>query len=93
MKYYTNEKEITLEEAKKIEEENQKYLNSDNFEDLLKCKFIIKESWMKTTKEINKNWSAYDQRIAKLRLENYGLIYLDEYDQPMMIEDVENLYY
>ena len=44
MKYYTNEKEITLEEAKKIEEENQKYLNSDNFEDLLKCKFIIKES-------------------------------------------------
>ena len=48
---------------------------------------------MKTTKEINKNWSAYDQRIAKLHLENYGLIYLDEYDQPMMIEDVENLYY
>ena len=44
MKYYTNEKEITLEEAKKIEEENQKYLNSDNFEDLLKCKFIVKES-------------------------------------------------
>lgn len=43
---------------------------------------------MKTRKTINKNWSAYDQTVAKCHLDNWGVIYLDEYNQPMDVEDV-----
>lgn len=41
---------------------------------------------MKTTKEIDKSWSVYDQRVAKCHLTNYGVIFLDEYDAP--IDDI-----
>lgn len=38
---------------------------------------------MKTTKEINSVWSAYDQSVAKCHLINYGIIFLDEYGIPI----------
>ena len=38
---------------------------------------------MKTTKEINSAWSAYDQSVARAQLVNYGIIYLDEYGCPI----------
>lgn len=38
---------------------------------------------MKTTKEINSAWNAYDQSVAKCHLINYGIIFLDEYGIPI----------
>jgi hypothetical protein len=39
-RYYCNGVEITAKRAEEIERDNQHYMNSGNFEDLLKCKFI-----------------------------------------------------
>ena len=41
-KYYIDNKEVSKEEAERIERENNKYFNSGNMEDLLKIKFIVK---------------------------------------------------
>lgn len=38
---------------------------------------------MKKTKKINSEWSEYDRMVALSQLANYGVIYLDEYDQPV----------
>lgn len=38
---------------------------------------------MKTTIEINENWSEYDKNVARCQMLNYGKIYLDEYDVPI----------
>lgn len=38
---------------------------------------------MKTTKEIDKEWNAYDQSVAKCHLINYGIIFLDGYGIPI----------
>ena len=50
---------------------------------------------MKTTKEINNEWSEYDKMIALSQLMNYGVIYLDEYDLPIddeyLLEELEKL--
>lgn len=50
---------------------------------------------MKTTKEINSEWSEYDKMIALSQLTNYGVIYLDEYDLPIddeyLLEELEKL--
>ena len=48
---------------------------------------------MKTTKEINKEWSAYDQSVAKCHLANYGVIFLDSFGFPIDNEyETEELY-
>ena len=41
MKYYLAEKEITKEKAIQTEKDNQKYLESGDFNLLKNCKFII----------------------------------------------------
>lgn len=47
---------------------------------------------MKTTKMIDENWSAYDQKVGQCQLLNYGKIYLDEYGCPIDNEaEVEEL--
>lgn len=40
-RYFVNGSEITETQAKEIEKDNNKYLNSGNMEDLLKIKFIV----------------------------------------------------
>lgn len=40
-RYFVNGKEITEAEAKEIEKNNDRYLNSGNMEDLLKILFIV----------------------------------------------------
>ena len=45
---------------------------------------------MKTRKTIDRNWDEYDRLVAECHLDNYGIIYLDDYGCPMDIEDVEN---
>lgn len=48
---------------------------------------------MKTTKEINKEWSAYEQSVAKCYIANYGIIFLDSFDRPIDNEyEAEELY-
>lgn len=42
---------------------------------------------MKTTKDLSK-FKGYDLAVAKCHLENWGVIYLDEYNLPMDIDDV-----
>lgn len=42
---------------------------------------------MKTIKDINKDWSAYDKSVATCHLSNYGVIFLDSYGLP--IDDME----
>lgn len=44
---------------------------------------------MKTRKTIDKNWNKYDQMVAECHLANYGIIYLDEYNQPVDVEELE----
>lgn len=39
------------------------------------------------TNTINESWSEYDKSVAENQLENYGTIYLDEYDCP-----IDNIY-
>jgi hypothetical protein len=42
---------------------------------------------------INPLWCAYDKVVAKVQLENYHMIFLDEYGLPIDdIEHVEELY-
>lgn len=45
---------------------------------------------MKTTNNINQ-FKGYDKVVAECHLENWGVIYLDEYEQPMEVEDVINM--
>lgn len=40
-RYFVNGIEITEAEAKEIERKNSEYLNSGNFEDMFKIKFIV----------------------------------------------------
>ena len=48
---------------------------------------------MKTTEEIRKDWSAYDQSVAKCHLANYGVIFLDSFGCPIDNEyETEKLY-
>ena len=42
---------------------------------------------MKTTKDLKK-FSGYDLSVAQCHIYNWGVIYLDEYDKPMEVEDV-----
>lgn len=35
------------------------------------------------TNKIDERWSEYDKSVARCQLENYGCIYLDEYDCPI----------
>lgn len=39
-RYFLNGAEITEEQAKEIEKQNQIYLNSGDFEQIAKCEFI-----------------------------------------------------
>lgn len=48
---------------------------------------------IKTRKNINNTWCDFDKQVAKCHLNNYGVIYLDEYACPMDIEEVEMLLY
>lgn len=49
---------------------------------------------MRTTTEINNNWTEYDQTIAKTHISNYGIIFLDEkYGLPIDdLFELEELY-
>lgn len=42
MRYFINGKEISEKEAKKIEKDNKKYMDSGDFELMMKCQFIVK---------------------------------------------------
>lgn len=42
---------------------------------------------MKTTTDLSK-FNGYDLVVAKCQLANWGVIYLDEYELPMDVEDV-----
>lgn len=42
---------------------------------------------MKTTKDLSK-FKGYDLSVAKCHLENWGVIYLDEYGLPLDVEEV-----
>ena len=46
---------------------------------------------IKTRKIINSTWCDFDKQVANCHLNNYGVIYLDEYSCPMDIEEVEML--
>ena len=46
---------------------------------------------IKTRNSISRAWSEFDKSVAKCHIKNYGTIYLDEYDCPMDIEEVEML--
>lgn len=47
---------------------------------------------MKTTTEINPEWTNYDKLVAESHIYNYGVIYLDEYGCPIdndeLIEEI-----
>lgn len=48
---------------------------------------------MRTTTEINEKWSDYNKSVAKCHLNNYGVIFLDDYDCPIDDEyELEELY-
>lgn len=57
--------------------------------DIMICLGNIVE--IKTRKIINNVWSEFDKAIGNCHLNNYGVIYLDEYGCPMDIDDVEML--
>ena len=38
---------------------------------------------VRTVKQINPEWSDYDKSVARCHMENYGVIYLDEYGCPI----------
>lgn len=42
---------------------------------------------MKTTKDLTQ-FKGYDLSVAECHIANWGVIYLDEYDKPMEVEDV-----
>ena len=46
---------------------------------------------VKTRNSISRAWSEFDKIIAKQHINKYGTIYLDEYDCPMDIDEVEML--
>lgn len=48
---------------------------------------------MITTTEINENWNDYSKKVAKCHLNNYGVIFLDNYGCPIDNEyELEELY-
>lgn len=48
---------------------------------------------MKTTTEINEKWDDYGKKVAECHLNNYGVIFLDEYGCPIDNEhELEELY-
>lgn len=42
---------------------------------------------MKTTTDLTK-FKGYDLAVAKCHMENWGVVYLDEYGLPLEVEDV-----
>lgn len=42
---------------------------------------------MKTTKDLSK-FKGYDLTVAQCHMDNWGVIYLDEYGCPLEVEDV-----
>lgn len=45
------------------------------------------------TTEINENWNDYSKKVAKCQLNNYGVIFLDNYGCPIDNEyELEELY-
>ena len=34
-------------------------------------------------------WNSYDVSLSKAHILNYGVVYLDDYNKPMEIEDVD----
>ena len=48
---------------------------------------------MKTTMEINEKWDDYGKKVAECHLNNYGVIFLDDYGCPIDNEyELEELY-
>ena len=48
---------------------------------------------MKTTTKISEKWNDYDKKVAQCQLNNYGVIFLDEYGFPIDDEyELEELY-
>ena len=45
---------------------------------------------IRTTKEIDK-FSGYDRTLAICHMDNFGIIYFDEYNMPLEIEEVYSL--
>jgi len=45
----------------------------------------------KITKYMNNDWSDYDKTVAATQMDNYNMIFLDEYDCP--IDDENELEY
>lgn len=43
---------------------------------------------MKTRKTIDQKWSAYDKSVARCHLDIWGVIYIDEYGEPIDVEEV-----
>ena len=48
---------------------------------------------MRTTTEIDEKWNDYSKKVAKCQLNNYGVIFLDDYSCPIDNEyELEELY-
>ena len=45
---------------------------------------------IRTTNNLT-GFTGYDYSLALCHMDNWGLVYLDEYGAPMEIEDVENM--
>ena len=49
--------------------------------------------FMKTTTLLGDDWIGYEKTIAKVQLENFGIIFLDEFEKPIDNEfDLEDLF-
>lgn len=51
--------------------------------------FRVIESIYDLTVEEREDLTRYDLSVANSHIENYGRIYLDQYNHPMEVEDVE----
>lgn len=48
---------------------------------------------MKTAKIINESWNSYDKTVAGTQLNNFGVIFLDDFGSPIDDEfELEELY-
>ena len=54
-------------------------------------RFRVVDSIYDLTVEEREDLTRYDLAVANCHIENYGHIYLDEYNHPMEVEDVEFL--
>lgn len=51
------------------------------------------ENEMKTTKTINESWNSYDKTVAGTQLNNFGVIFLDDFGSPIDNEfELDDLY-